>query len=89
MNLFRWIKDKKIIEKEIESQDYQYNSVLIKYGKMEKAYNKSLETIDDLMNKNLERLETISDLRKKLNKLKRETKALKEVMESEQEKITH
>lgn len=83
MNLFRWIKDKKIIEKEIESQDYQYNSVLIKYGKMEKAYNKSLETIDDLMNKNLERLETISDLRKKLNKLKREMKALKEVMESE------
>lgn len=83
MNLFRWIKDKKIIEKEIESQDYQYNSVLIKFGKMEKAYNKSLETIDDLMNKNLERLETISDLRKKLNKLKREMKALKEVMESE------
>lgn len=83
MNLFRWIKDKKIIEKEIESQDYQYNSVLIKYGKMEKAYNKSLETIDDLMNKNLERLETISDLRKKLNKLKREMKALKEVMENE------
>lgn len=83
MNLFRWIKDKKIIEKEIESQDYQYNSVLIKYGKIEKAYNKSLETIDELMNKNLERLETISDLRKKLNKLKREMKALKEVMESE------
>lgn len=83
MNLFRWIKDKKIIEKEIESQDYQYNSVLIKFGKMEKAYNKSLETIDDLMNKNLERLETISDLRKKLNKLKREMKALKEVMENE------
>ena len=83
MNLIKWIKNKKIIEEEIESQDYQYNSVLIKYGKMEKAYNKSLETIDDLMNKNLERLETISDLRKKLNKLKREMKALKEVMENE------
>lgn len=89
MNLFRWIKDKKIIEKEIESQDYQYNSVLIKFGKIEKAYNKSLETIDDLMNKNLERLETISDLRKKLNKLKREMKTLKEVIGSEQEKSTH
>ncbi len=89
MNLIKWMLNKRKIEKEIESQDYQYNSVLIKYGKIEKAYNKSLETIDDLMNKNLERLETISDLRKKLNKLKREMKALKEVMESEQEKITH
>ena len=83
MNLIRWIKDKKIIEKEIESQDYQYNSVLIKYGKIEKAYNKSLETIEMLEQRNMERLETISDLRKKINKLKREIKSMKEVIESE------
>lgn len=83
MNLFRWIKDKKIIEKEIESQDYQYNSLLIKHGKIEKAYNKSLETIDELMERNLERLGTISDLRKKINKLKRENKLLKEVVKDE------
>lgn len=77
MKMIKWIINKNKIEQEIESQDNQYNTLLIKYGKIDKELNEAFEKIDELEKINLERLETISKLRKKVNQLRKE---LKEVM---------
>ena len=77
MNLIKWIINKNKIEQEIESQDNQYNTLLIKFGKLDRDLNDAFNKIDELEKINLERLETISKLRKKVNQLRKE---LKEVM---------
>lgn len=79
MNLVKWVLNKKKIESEIESQDNQYETLLIKYGRIEKDLNKAFDKIEELEKINLERLETISKLRKKSNQLRKELKELKEV----------
>lgn len=79
MNLVKWILNKKIIESEIESGDKQYETTLIKNGKLRKE-NENLKKENEILEeKNMQRLETISELRKKVNSLKRELKK-KEVM---------
>ena len=74
MKMINWVLNKKKIEQEIESQDNQYNTLLIKYGKLDRDLNEAFEKIDELEKINLERLETISKLRKKVNQLRKELK---------------
>lgn len=74
MEMISWVLNKKKIEQEIESQDNQYNTLLIKYGKLDKDLNEAFKKIDELEKINLERLETISKLRKKVNQLRKELK---------------
>lgn len=74
MKMIKWIINKNKIEQEIESQDNQYNTLLIKYGRIEKDLNKAFDKIEELEKINLERLETISKLRKKANQLRKELK---------------
>lgn len=74
MNLIKWIINKKKIEKEIEEQDIQYDSLLKKYGEMEHNIDKVIEMNDVLEENNTKYLETISKLRKKVNELKKEVK---------------